>query len=270
MNNFQIPILMYHEVTTEDKLEQVCNKTQRTFVLTLSQFEAQMKWLAKAGYSTISLYDVVNIIQNENSVQLPNKPIIITFDDGYEGNYLYALPILKQFGFTAVFFIVVNRIGTPYMMDWWQLKQLVSSGMSIQSHTMTHPLLGKLDRDGVAYELKESKQELQNKLQIGVDFVSLPYGSYNEFYKDIAIEAGYQGGCSSKIGLFDSFCDRYLINRITLNSKYSLDEFKQIAEGRTDYIRKVISKRKFRDIVRKIMGEEFYVKLHLYIYGIEE
>ncbi|MFX0136611.1 MAG: hypothetical protein ACFFDN_23435, partial [Candidatus Hodarchaeota archaeon] len=66
------------------------------------------------------------------------------------------------------------------------------------------------------------------------------------------------------------FCDRYLINRIMLNSKYCLDEFKQIAEGRADYIRKIISKRKFKDLVRKIIGEEFYVKLHLYIYGIEE
>lgn len=269
MIDFQIPILMYHEITTEDKLEQVCNKTQHSFILTVQQFEAQINWLAEAGYAAVSLCDVVDIVQSKNSVELPEKPIIITFDDGFEGNHKYALPILKQGGFSAVFFIVANKIGTPYMMDWSQLKDLVSAGMSIQSHTMTHPLLGQLDQDGITYELKESKQKLQNRLQISVDFVSLPCGSYNEHYKDLAIKAGYRGGCSSEIGLVYPYSDLFLLNRIVVDGKYGLEEFKQIAEGKTEFIKKMVSKKKYKNLVKKITGEKFYNKLYNYVYGIE-
>ncbi len=153
---------MYHEIATEEKRRLICKKTSPTYVVEAEQFKSQMSWLAEQGFSTVSLYDVVDILENRNFHSLPNKPIIITFDDGYAGNYKYALPILKEFGLSAVFFITVNKIGAPLMMDWSQVKELEESGMSIQSHSMTHSLLGQLDKESTIYELKESKIIIQD------------------------------------------------------------------------------------------------------------
>lgn len=266
MYDFRIPILMYHEITTEENLRKVCNKIKYTYVVTTQKFEEQMRWLAEAGFSTVSLYAVVDIIENKNSLILPKKPIIITFDDGFAGNHQYGFPILKKYGHFAVFFITVNNVGTPYMMGWRQLEELVLDGMSIQSHCMTHPLLGQLDRDGITYELKESKQILQDRLQTSIDFLSLPDGSYNNYYRNVAIETGYRGGCTSKIGLVNPSCDPYLLNRIVVNSKYSLKEFTYIAEARTDFIKKIIFKQIYKGLALRILGEKLYNHLFRIIY----
>jgi len=270
MPDFQIPILMYHEIATEEKRKLICQETSPTYIVDVQKFKSQMRWLAEQGFSTVSLYDVVDIIENKNNIKLPNKPIIITFDDGYAGNYEYALPILKEFGLSAVFFIAVNKITTPLMMDWSQLKALERNGMSVQSHSMTHSLLGQLDQDSITYELKESKQIIQDKIQSSVDFLSLPHGSYNELYRDVAIESGYRGGCTSEIGFVNQSCDSFFLNRIILDSKYGNDEFKYIAEARTEFLIKMIWKRKYKDLVNRILGEKFYNQMYRFVYGIKK
>ncbi|MFW9973294.1 MAG: hypothetical protein ACFFDF_24130, partial [Candidatus Odinarchaeota archaeon] len=78
MVDFQIPILMYHEISTVEDLVQISKRTKHTYIVTVEQFESQMHWLAEEGFSAVSLYDVVNCIENKNSKTLPEKPIIIT------------------------------------------------------------------------------------------------------------------------------------------------------------------------------------------------
>jgi peptidoglycan/xylan/chitin deacetylase (PgdA/CDA1 family) len=270
MYDFQIPILMYHEIATEEKRKLICNKTASTYIVDVDQFESQMRWLAEQDFSTVSLYDVVDIIENKNFLKLPNKPIVITFDDGYAGNHEFVLPILKKFELSAVFFITLKEIGTPFMMDWKQLEELHSNGMSIQSHSKTHSLLGQLDKSGITYELKESKQILQDKLQTSVNFLSLPHGSYNELYKGVAIEVGYRGGCTSEIGFVHPMSDPFFLNRIAVDSKYNIDEFKYIAEASTEFLSKIISGRKYKDLLNRILGEKFYNQLYRLVHGIKK
>lgn len=266
MLDFKIPILMYHEVTTEKKLDQLRKRIKYSYIVSVQQFESQMRWLADEGFSTVSLYDVVDFIEKKRLVVFPKKPIIITFDDGFIGNIHYGLSILKKYGFSAIFFITVNQVGKPFMMNWIQLKELDAEGMLIQSHSMTHPLLGQLNRDRIAYELNESKQIIQSKLQTQVDFLSLPGGSYNDYYRDIAFHSGYRGGCTSEIGFVNPTSDPFLLNRIVVDSKYGLKDFKFIAEMRTDFTKKIIFKRWYKDIILKILGEKFYNQLFRYIY----
>jgi len=96
MYDFQIPILLYHEIATIEKRKRLCNKTASTYVVDVHKFKSQMRWLAEQGFSTVSLYDVVDIIENKNSQKLPGKPIIITFDDGFAGNHKYGLRMLRK------------------------------------------------------------------------------------------------------------------------------------------------------------------------------
>jgi hypothetical protein len=131
---------------------------------------------------------------------------------------------------------------------------------------MTHRLLGQLDRERIAYELNESKRTLQDELQNSVDFLSLPDGSYNKYYKDVAIEAGYCGGCSSKIGFANSSCDPFFLNRIVVDSKYDLRDFKNIAEASSEFIKKIKFKRMYKDMILKIMGEKLYNQIFKFIF----
>ena len=192
-SNLKVPIFMYHEVTKPKKIPALSEKIQYSFILNTNQFESPIRLLHDLGYESWSLYELISWLSGRQ-VKVPSKPVILTFDDGFEGNYQFALPILQKYGFKATFFVIVNKIGKPTMMTWDQLSELKDAGMSVQSHTMTHPLLSLLGSDEVSKELRNSKQVLEDRLSCSVDFVSLPYGSYNKDYKKLAINAGYIGG----------------------------------------------------------------------------
>jgi len=155
-------------------------------------------------------------------------------------------------------------------MNWNQLKELVSSGMSVQSHTMSHYLLGQMDRNRIEFELKTSRQQLEDELQTPVNFVSLPFGSYNKLYEDIARQAGYLGGCTSEIGFIHPQSEPFYLNRIDVKSQYDLEEFKKIAECSPGFIQKISRKKKYKNLIKLTVGEKFYNKLYCRIYGIQQ
>jgi len=268
--SFGVPVLMYHEVTNEDRVNLLSKKIQHSFIITQQRFAEQMQWLHTEGFSTLSLYELLAILRREKSGAPLVRSVVLTFDDGFEGNYKYALPILQRYGFSATFFVIVNKVGTPFMMDWRQLREINEAGMYVQSHTMTHPLLGLLNSQKIMYELDESKRQLEDRLQSPVDFVSLPNGSYNELYKDIAAEVGYLGGCTSDIAIVQYNSDPFFLPRIVVNSKYNLDEFSQIAEGKHGFINKMLFKKRYKNIVKKFIGEHAYNRLYNFIFRIEE
>ena len=146
-----VPILMYHQVAADSEIR----KPGGRYVLAASDFEEQMELLTHLNYSTVTLSDFVAYAKGETS--LPMKPVIITFDDGHESNYKVAYPILKRFALTAAFFVVVSHLDSPGSLTVKQMEEMNAEGMSIQSHTLTHPYLIKLDKGQMERELSESK-----------------------------------------------------------------------------------------------------------------
>ena len=268
--DFKIPILMYHEIAEQSQLKKVRRRTHYKYIVTLRRFKEQILWLKETGFTTISLSDVIHYIKGEQLDKIPKRPIVITFDDGYQGNHEYALPVLREFGLTATFFIIVNRVGSPFMMDWSKIKELNENNMSVQSHTMNHTLLGQLQKSEILVELNESKQTLQDKLGSIVDFFSLPHGSFNRFIKSSAIDAGYLGGCTSEPGYITQSSDIFYMNRIVINGQYDLHDFRKVVQCDALFINKLKKKQKFKRTIKKMFGEKYYNKAFKSIYGIKE
>ncbi|MDI6840386.1 MAG: polysaccharide deacetylase family protein [bacterium] len=190
-----LPILLYHEVTDFD--------FSGTWV-TPHQFESQMRYLHKNGYTTITPYEIISTGSFGNSKSsIHNSNILITFDDGYESFYYKALPILLRYGFRATIFVVTNYIGRENLWDvsigrrrrhisLAQLDELKKYGFIIGSHTRMHPDLTKIRLNQAKDEILNSKLELEDKLGSKVDFISYPFGRYNATILDLVKEAGYR------------------------------------------------------------------------------
>jgi peptidoglycan/xylan/chitin deacetylase (PgdA/CDA1 family) len=107
----------------------------------------------------------------------PAPATAMTFDDGDETHFANAFPELRRRGMTATFFVVTERGGTPGYVTWPQLAEMATDGMSIQSHTATHPLLSELSEEEVARELRTSRERLDDELRQHTRTLALPGGN---------------------------------------------------------------------------------------------
>jgi peptidoglycan/xylan/chitin deacetylase (PgdA/CDA1 family) len=157
------------------------------------QFKQQMKYIKDNGYTTITLDELYKfMIENK---PIPQKSVVITFDDGYVDNYQYAYPILKEFNLKATVFVISKTIDkrNGYMTSN-QLKELQSNGIDIQSHTLDHEELTTLSYEKQLNTLKESKKTLENLLGKKVNYLAYPYAKYNDNTIKAAKDAGYVMG----------------------------------------------------------------------------
>ena len=267
--DFRIPILMYHEVTTADKIGALSRRTQSSFIVTAPEFEKQMKFLSDHAIRTIMLDDLIEAIESQGGLRLPPNAVVITFDDGFAGNYEHAFPTLMAYGLRATFFVIVNKIGSNDMMCWDQLKEISQAGMSIQSHTMSHTLLGQLSRDKVQYELEASKHRIEEKLGSGVKYISFPMGSYKRSYAEIGWQVGYRGGCTSQIGFAKRNSSSFFMPRIVVDGKYDLSQFSRLIDHKSKMVESLALRQKLKGVVRHTAGERLYNYIYNRVYAIE-
>jgi len=209
-----VPILAYHQVSDADDI----------YSVTALQFEEQMAYLQKKGYTAISMKQLFNFY--EGTAVLPDKPIIITFDDGYEDNLLAALPIMEKYHMRSTVFIVTGLVGTPEYLSWQQIADMQASHTEIGSHTMSHIALGDSPPDLQRREIVESKAMLEEHIG-SVKFFAYPYGQFTPITQTILEEAGYLGACSGIAGLNHKDAHVYALRRINVpHPKYGLGEFR--------------------------------------------
>lgn len=223
-NGLRVPILVYHHLSAEDKIE--FRSEDDFYTVNSNEFRKQMRFLSENGYSPITLGEFCRFRQGE--CNLPSMPIVITFDDGHISNYSIAWPMLKEFGFKAVFFIIVGNIGTNEFIAWEQIKELAKDGIEIGSHGLSHRFLSRLSKGELEGELKDSKSIMEEQLQRPVEFLSLPGGFYNKRVKAISKESGYKAVCTSCIGFNDYSSDLFSLKRIAVKSNTAIEEFKQM------------------------------------------
>ncbi|MCD6117400.1 polysaccharide deacetylase family protein [bacterium] len=190
-----VPIITFHKVDPSFEWG-VTRVTPR-------QFRKIVSNLADCGYKTVSLDDVFT-----DSVSMPEKPVVLTFDDGYESILDYAAPVLEEFNFTGTIFIITGFVGKENKWDvnlgglrfkhlsWAQIDSLKKAGFEIGSHTIHHSDLTRINRKEIENEVFESKQELERKTGDKVKFISFPFGRYNTEVIDLCVKAGYKGGCT--------------------------------------------------------------------------
>jgi peptidoglycan/xylan/chitin deacetylase (PgdA/CDA1 family) len=194
VSSVHVPILMYHHLEELDAEYKQDPDYQQLFVAPQA-FEEQVAYLTDNGYQTISFADLVGAFNGE--VTLPEKPVIITFDDGWDDIYAVAYPILKQHGQRATFFIPSNWVeNLPGVVSWAQLEEMSAGGMEIGSHSVTHPYLTTADPDWRKYEIEGSKATLEEHVKKTVTAFAYPYGLYDDTVIADVKAAGYLTACT--------------------------------------------------------------------------
>ena len=126
--------------------------------------------------------------------------MLLTFDDGHVSNYALALPILKQHGASADFFVNPGRVGTQGFATWAQLREMADGGMSIQSHSFSHRYLTSLSDAELREELSRSKAEIEQHVGQPVTLLAPPGGRMPRGLGELARELGYKWVLSSQPG----------------------------------------------------------------------
>ncbi|MEG6585932.1 polysaccharide deacetylase family protein [Dendrosporobacter sp. 1207_IL3150] len=204
-SRINIPILNYHKVDDQNIALSVSPQ----------EFDEQMGYLKSQGYNTISPDVFLSYIKGGQN--LPPKPIIITFDDGYLDNYSNAYPILKKYGFTATIFLVTNLIGNDSrFMNWDQVREMQQSGFIFGSHTVNHTPLTKISTNSVKNELIQSRAKIKKELGYEPCFFAYPTGAYDLNSMKLVREAGYDAAFTIRYGQVGPESNLYALERIPI------------------------------------------------------
>jgi peptidoglycan/xylan/chitin deacetylase (PgdA/CDA1 family) len=254
-----MPVFMYHEINSESVFVQLKNYLQDKYFVRAVTFTEQMEFLKNQGYQTTLPSDISNNAKNK---------VILTFDDGYEGNYRYVLPVLKKYGFKALFFVTAGWIGQPYMLTWQQIKEMSDAGMEIGSHTFGHVILGDLKPAQITEELKRSKEVIEKHILKEVQSLSFPNGNYNEQVQKIAISLGYKSLFCSSFGYWDPSGNIAVIPRIVATE--NMADFTKTVKKNKAYILKRHFMQAIKVIPLIILGKSLYNKLYLKLFRLKE
>jgi peptidoglycan/xylan/chitin deacetylase (PgdA/CDA1 family) len=214
-----LPILMYHQITPAP------DRAFRKYAITPAEFETQMSWIAANGFVPIHLDDAFG----RTDRPCPARPIVITFDDGFQDCFEHAVPILRSHGFTATFFFVSGLTGrrsewlpaergVEYdLMGWNAIRTLADAGFECGAHTVTHPRLAQLPREDQLRELYNSRRAIEDHIGHPVHHVAYPFGSFDAAVRDAADRCGYVTGCTVARGVATTTDDPLALARIPVN-----------------------------------------------------
>lgn len=219
----RLPILMYHYISDPPAN---ADSYRRDLSVPPREFEIQLAYLRDAGYTSITLDDLLQHLTAGHP--LPDKPVILTFDDGYLDNYLYAFPLLRQYGFSGTFFVITSLLdeARPGYISWEQAQQMQENGMDIQSHSLSHPDLSGQSIALLQHEIAGSRQAIEAHLHKPVRFFAYPFGQYDRQVIDVLRSAGYQAAVTTMAGVVHTSTALFELARVRIHGTDDLDKFK--------------------------------------------
>lgn len=216
---------MYHSVC--DHIE---NEKHNKWRVKPIDFEKQMHWFYKNNWKSFTISELVKL--NE----IPEKSFVITFDDGYEDNYLNAFPILQKYDFKATIYLVPNQKTNHWeekntsvlsnLLNEKQILEMQSSGLiEFGSHTLSHVNLSKIDDVQLEKELIESKNEIEKITNKECEAFAYPYGKFDDKIVNAVKIAQYKNATVVKRGLFEQNDDMFTIKRVGILGTESFVDF---------------------------------------------
>lgn len=246
-------IILYHDIDTSDRPTEKLDLASKETVARLKEFEIHMAYLYSKGYNVLSLDQYLKI---RKAGTVSDKMIVLTFDDGHISNYLYALPILQKYSFSATFFVIAANIGMPYYIGTQEIKVMLKSGMEIGSHGLTHTYLPKLSCDEVKEEVVKSKKILESCTGLPVEIFAYPGGHVNKMVIECVKSAGYKAAASCVLGPNNSRTDPFMLQRIEVRRGTSLNSFRRINNPLSIKFFRYIDL--VKTFLQKTMGLDFY------------
>ena len=213
--NYRIPILMYHDIGSPGA----------ALVVTPETFEEEMKTLSSAGYEAVTMDDLLLGLHGEK-VWLPEKGVAITFDDGYQGVYRWAYPVLRRLGFRATVFVVTGLVGKDGYLTWDQVRELAREGWAVGSHAVHHVDLTALGESQLRAELSMSKKAILDSAGCEALSFCYPSGKYDSAVMKAVEEAGYLGAVTTGPGWVKGSDAPFTLKRVRIDGRDGLAAFK--------------------------------------------
>ena len=201
---------------------------RRDLSVSPANFEAQLAWLRSQGYQSISLSDLAYHLAL--GWPLPDKPVIITFDDGYQDTYTNAFPLLKKYGYAGTFFLVTYPIDfdDPAYLTWDMVKEMQRAGMDFQPHGYRHYDLSGQDVDFLVFEIVAAKEAIEARTGTTTRFFSYPSGSYDELTVAVLKSAYFWGAVGTAQGATHDSDNLFELSRIRIRGRYTLGDLAEL------------------------------------------
>lgn len=203
----RIPVLLYHQI----------GDAGGHLSVTPRGFDTDLSLLEEEGFQSISLAQFQAALRG-GPVTLPQRPILLTFDDGYLDNYLNAFPILRKHNMSAIFYVITGLINEYDRLAVGHIREMAAAGMSFGSHTVSHRSLGDLEPHEIEIELLQSKKVMEEVLRQKIDTIAYPKGSFNPLTIQSAEKINYWGGFSIHPGVCTPDINPYALRRIPVFS----------------------------------------------------
>lgn len=213
-----VPILMYHVTKAAP-----AGTPYPELWVTPADFKGQMQWLADNGWTGITMAQLFKYW--DDGYKLPDKPVVISFDDGYPSHVRTARPVLAAHHWPGVLFLELQNVGNPETgLTAAMVKKLKAGGWELGSHTITHPDLTTLSGAALEREVAGSKKQISEKFNVPIDFFCYPAGRYNDETVAAVKAAGYTGAVTTVEGVATP-ARPFELKRIRINGDDGVDGF---------------------------------------------
>ncbi|MFD7875307.1 polysaccharide deacetylase family protein [Streptomyces sp. NPDC059766] len=227
-----VPVLMYHAVAADP------NDATRTLSVAPEAFAEQMALVGDLGLTPLGTAELA--ARWRDGRPLPARPVLITFDDGYEGVHRHALPVLAEHGFAATLFVSTGWLRGAYdtgggldrMLDWDQVRELAGAGIEIGGHSHSHPQLDQLGEDSLRDELTRCRDIVAGELGATPVSFAYPYGYSSRRVRQAVRAHGFAQALAVGNGLARRRQGPYALQRVTVRRNTGIEEFGRLVEGR--------------------------------------
>jgi peptidoglycan/xylan/chitin deacetylase (PgdA/CDA1 family) len=233
------PILMYHSISRH------ATPKFKPFTVSPELFAEHMACLHQHAYTPITVTQFVEARAQGASVSsaLPERPVVLTFDDGFADFFTEALPVLKQYGFTATLYVLTEFINgtsrwlqhegeaTRPMLTWDQLTEISKCSIEIGAHSLSHRQLNTLLPAMAREEIVHCKRLLEHHLGREVSTFAYPFGYHSATLRQLVREAGYTSACTVKDEICSETTNSFALVRLTVSADTTVDTFAALLSG---------------------------------------
>jgi len=234
----KIPILMYHSISRH------ATAKFKPFTVSPALFADQIAYLYRHSYTSITVTQFINS-QSQGGPALPERPVILTFDDGFADFYIEALPVLREYNFVATLYVATGFVNgasqwlqregetSRAMLTWRQLAEISAYGIECGGHSHSHRQLDTLSLSVARNEIVQCKELLEQHLGVQVPSFAYPFGYYTAALRRQVRAAGYTSACAVKFAMSSASTDPFALARLMVGADTSVDSFAVLLnEGR--------------------------------------